>query len=242
MDAATGEIIWQTPDPAGEGKPTHNGQPCDSLAGTGDNCAGAFIKAPVTIAGNGAGGVLFTCSIEPEGHMYAFDSSKGHLLWKFKSGAPCETGAAIMDGVAYWVGGQTLYAFAPGGKGVVVAQTAKTNATVLAGVYTAAQAQRGKAVYLQSCAAGCHMENLKGNGPAVDLVGKGFVARWKGVALSDLFKKIHDTMPVDNPGSLAPGDYAAVTAYLLAENGYPAGTSALAENPAAMNAIEIADK
>lgn len=238
MDAATGKIIWQTPDPAGEGASVHNGQPCDSLAGTGDNCAGAFIKAPVTVAG----GVIFTCSIEPEGHMYAFDAAKGGLLWKFKSGTPCETGAAIMDGVAYWVGGQTLYAFAPGGKGKVVAQTGISGATVLAGVYTPAQAQRGKAVYLQSCAAGCHMENLKGNGPALDLAGKAFVARWKGVTLSALFKKIHDTMPVDKPGSLAPGDYAAVTAYLLAENGYPAGTSALAENPAALNAIEIADK
>jgi polyvinyl alcohol dehydrogenase (cytochrome) len=235
MDAATGKILWQTPDPAGEGKTVHNGKPCDSLAGTGEDCEGAFIKAPVTVAG----GVMFTCSIEPEGHMYAFDAAKGNLLWKFKSGSPCETGAAIMDGVAYWVGGQTLYAFAPGGKGAVV-QKPKASATVLAGVYTTAQAERGKGVYQQSCAAGCHMENLGGNGPAQALTGKGFVDRWKGVTLSDLYKKIRDTMPVDKPGSLSADDYLAVTAYLLSSNGYPAGAHAL--DSAALGAVEIATK
>ena len=236
MDAATGKIIWQTPDPAGEGSAVHNGQPCDSLAGTGENCAGAFIKAPVTVAN----GVIYTCSIEPEGHMYAFDAAKGGLLWKFKTGKPCETGAAIMDGVAYWVGGQTLYAFAPGGMGRVVAQTPRNGMTVLAGVYTASQATRGKAIYRQSCAAGCHMENLKGNGPALELTGKGFVARWKGLALGDLYKKIHDTMPVDKPGSLSSEEYLAVIAYLLSTNSYPAGATPL--NGDALGTIEIAAK
>jgi polyvinyl alcohol dehydrogenase (cytochrome) len=235
MDAATGKIVWQTADPAGEGKTVHNGKPCDSLAGTGEDCEGAFIKAPVTVA-NGA---MYSCSIEPDGHMYAFDAAKGGLLWKFKSGAPCETGAAIMDGVVYWVGGQTLYAFTPGGQGKATV-TAHAGPTVLAGVYTTAQAERGHAVYQQNCAAGCHMENLKGNGPALELTGKGFVGRWKGVILGDLYKKIRDTMPVDKPGSLSGEDYLAVTAYLLSRNGYPAGATAL--DLTVLNAVEIATK
>lgn len=234
MDAATGKILWQTPDPAGEGGAVHNGQPCDSLAGTGENCAGAFIKAPVTVSN----GVLYSCSIEPEGHMYAFDAAKGSLLWKFKTGSPCETGPAIMDGVAYWVGGQILYAFTPGGTGGAVAQTSGASKTVLAGVYTPAQAARGGTVYRQNCAAGCHMENLKGNGPALDLAGKGFVARWKGVTLDALYRKIRDTMPVDRAGSLPADDYLAVTAYLLSVNGYPSGAQPL--DGAALDGIEIA--
>ncbi len=236
LDAATGNIIWQTPDPAGEGAAVHNGQPCDSLAGTGDNCAGAFIKAPVTVAN----GVLYTCSITPDGYMYAFDAAKGGLLWKFKTGTPCETGAAIMDETVYWAGGQTLYAFAANGVALAAVPTQKASRTVLAGVYSAAQATRGKAVYLQSCAAGCHMENLAGNGPAIDLAGKGFVARWKGVTLNDLYKKIRDTMPVDSPGSLSADDYLAVAAYLLSANGYPSGAAPLKGNE--LGGIEIAAK
>jgi polyvinyl alcohol dehydrogenase (cytochrome) len=230
FDAATGERLWQVPDPAGAQSSVAI-EACDSLAGTGANCTGPFIKAPVTVAA----GVVYTCSIEPEGHMYAFDASDGSLLWRFKSGSSCETGPAILDGVVYWANGQTLRAFAVPGSGVeshlVRSGLAKpkkiVGKTVLSGVYTQEQADRGRDVYQESCADGCHLNNLMGSGPAVDLVGDAFLARWRGLSLADLFVRIRDTMPVGNPAGLSVGDYLAATAYLLDANGITAGAEVL---------------
>ncbi|GEM_PF-641051 len=230
FDATTGTRIWQVADPAGVAV-SGNAEDCDSLAGTGANCTGPYLKAPVTVAN----GVVFTCSIEPDGQMYAFDARDGSLLWRFKSGASCESGPAVMDGVVYWASGQTLRAFAVPGSGAenVVARTgtmemaAISGRTVRDGVYAQAQADTGREVYLKSCAAGCHMETLSGNGPALALAGETFVARWRGLSVEDLFKRIRDTMPVDNPAGLSEAEYLAVTSFILSENGFPAGAQNL---------------
>jgi polyvinyl alcohol dehydrogenase (cytochrome) len=243
FDAATGERLWQVPDPAGA-QLSATSESCDSLAGTGANCSGPFIKAPVTVAA----GVVYTCSIESEGHMYAFDAHDGSLLWRYKSGSSCETGPAILDGVIYWASGQTLRAFAVPGtdaesylvRSGPAAPAAISGKTVLAGVYTQQQAERGRSVYLKSCADGCHLKNLVGNGPAVGLVGTAFLSRWRGLSLADLFARIRDTMPVDNPAGLSPNDYLAVTSYLLAANGFLPGTEAL-EASDALSEISITE-
>lgn len=243
FDAATGERLWQVPDPAGA-QLSATSESCDSLAGTGSNCSGPFIKAPVTVAA----GVVYTCSIEPEGHMYAFDAKDGSLLWRFKSGSNCETGPAIVDGVIYWASGQTLRAFAVPGTGAEsylvrsepTAPAEISGKTVLAGIYTKEQAERGRGVYLKSCADGCHLENLAGNGPAVGLVGDAFLSRWRGLSVADLFARIRDTMPVDNPVGLTTDDYLAATSYVLAANGFAPGTEVL-EASDVLSEISITD-
>ena len=45
-----------------------------------------------------------------------------------------------------------------------------------------------------------------------------------------LLDVIANTMPQSDPGSLKPAEYAAVTAYIMQQNGYPAGTAALANS------------
>ncbi len=243
FDAATGERLWQVSDPAGA-EVSATGAACDSLAGSGANCAGPFIKAPVTVAGD----VVFACSIEPEGRMYAFNASAGDLVWSFKSGSSCETGPAVLGGVVYWASGQTLYAFAVPGSGAeshlarsgTAAPADITGMTVLAGVYTQEQARRGREVYMDSCAAGCHLESLGGSGPAVGLAGPAFTARWRGISVAELFARIRDTMPVDDPAGLSAEDYLAVTSYVLSANGYPAGVKPL-ELSDAMDGISIVD-
>ena len=40
-----------------------------------------------------------------------------------------------------------------------------------------------------------------------------------------LLDVIANTMPQSDPGSLKPEEYAAVTAYILQQNGYPAGAA-----------------
>ena len=94
LDAATGELLWQT-------APTHGG--------------GA--SGPATTAN----GVVFGCALDPQGWMYALEAATGDILWEFASGGSCLSGAAISRGNVYWGSGYVnlggtpnnkLYAFA----------------------------------------------------------------------------------------------------------------------------------
>jgi polyvinyl alcohol dehydrogenase (cytochrome) len=94
LDAGTGRILWQTPDPQG-------------AADIG------FVSA--------ADGVVYGGSAAPAGNtMYALDASDGRIAWAFASGSSVVSGAAIVDGIVYWgtgdyipgtTAGDTLYAF-----------------------------------------------------------------------------------------------------------------------------------
>src|ERR1019366_4026744 len=83
LDAATGKVVWQTPDPAGLRFPGNDNH-CE-MDSPPEDCAGAFPKAPVSVANS----VMFGCSSAPTGAMYAFDAATGMLLWQFESGAKC---------------------------------------------------------------------------------------------------------------------------------------------------------
>ena len=91
--------------------------------------------------------------------------------------------------------------------------------TVLDGVFTAAQADRGGTVYGQKCAE-CH-EGADVDGPP--LTGAPFVDRWREDTLDRLFEFIKTRMPQPAPGSLSDAAYVDVVAHLLHENSFPAG-------------------
>lgn len=95
------------------------------------------------------------------------------------------------------------------------------------GVYTAAQAERGKATFTTACLR-CHGADLAGN-TAPALAGEHFMTTWGGGALSRLFEKIRDTMPPQFGTSILD-DKAKIeiVAYILQTNGYPAGSRELA--------------
>lgn len=95
------------------------------------------------------------------------------------------------------------------------AQTDKTP-----GPFTDAQAQAGQTAYAQNCAR-CH-----NSGEAPPLTGEGFWNVWKARTTRDLFARVKDTMPVDNPGSLSNETVVPIIAYLLKNNGAMAGTTA----------------
>jgi S-disulfanyl-L-cysteine oxidoreductase SoxD len=105
--------------------------------------------------------------------------------------------------------------------------------TVWDGVYVAAQAQRGQDLYAQHCSA-CHGDFLDGDGAGarvVALSGREFADNWESASLNDLFAKIAKTMPRDAPGTLKSPETLDLIAFLLQFNGFPAGTTALAETP-----------
>jgi polyvinyl alcohol dehydrogenase (cytochrome) len=81
LDTATGEILWQTPNPAR-----------------------ASAMGPVT----SANGVVYGCSLDIDGRMFAMDAATGTVLWDFVSGGSCNSGAAVVGGTVYWGSGSNL--------------------------------------------------------------------------------------------------------------------------------------
>ena len=103
---------------------------------------------------------------------------------------------------------------------------------MLDGVFTQAQASRGEATFRRVCAA-CHDTG--------EFSGGRFRLSWVGRNAGDLFDTIATLMPEGDPGSLTPAQYAALVAYLLQLNGYPAGEAALPASLSALRALEIVD-
>jgi mono/diheme cytochrome c family protein len=69
----------------------------------------------------------------------------------------------------------------------------------------------------------CHGAALNGTGEAPALVGGEFVSHWDTMTLGDLYDRVRTTMPQNDPQSLTREDYADVLAFLLKNNGFPAG-------------------
>ena len=79
LDPATGEILWQTPDPTG-------------------SFDASFVST--------ANGVVYGGSLAATGtDMYALNAATGQILWRFASGGSVTGGAAIAHGSVYWGSG-----------------------------------------------------------------------------------------------------------------------------------------
>lgn len=101
------------------------------------------------------------------------------------------------------------------------------NRSVTDGVYSAAQASRGQALYRTQCA-GCHGNALEGtSGPP--LVGGDFLANWSAKPLAGFVDKIQMTMPFTLPGSLSRAQSTDLAAYILQAGKFPTGQAELAE-------------
>ena len=66
-----------------------------------------------------------------------------------------------------------------------------------------------------------------------------FRLSWVGRTVGDLYESMSTLMPDDDPGSLSPEEYSAIIAYMLRENGYPAGERDLAAESSALQDIRI---
>jgi len=105
------------------------------------------------------------------------------------------------------------------------------------GVFTTAQATRGKSTFDMRCAL-CHGERLEGAaGPP--LVGDAFLSPRNNQPVSELFDKIHATMPADAPGTLEPPQVADLVAFILQANKFPAGSAELGAAAPALSQITL---
>ncbi len=105
-----------------------------------------------------------------------------------------------------------------------------------AGWYTREQALNGHLQYVPKCAV-CHGADLTGGG-APELKGPGFAAKWNGKSLTDLYIYTRQQMPKGNGESLSGQEYADIVAFILAQNGIPAGSIKLAAD-APMNRVLV---
>lgn len=88
--------------------------------------------------------------------------------------------------------------------------------TVNDGVFTEGQVNAGQVVYDAQCKT-CHNMRFY----------RDTLRSWSNQPLLYLWENIMGTMPADNPGSLMYEEYTDVIAYILHENGFPAGEATL---------------
>lgn len=93
------------------------------------------------------------------------------------------------------------------------------------GVYTDAQAERGRALYAQKCSV-CHGADLSGDFETPPLVGR-FMPYWSGSTLNVLFEYISTAMPLQKPGALGADANIDIVAFILKGNGIPSGSKGL---------------
>jgi mono/diheme cytochrome c family protein len=105
-----------------------------------------------------------------------------------------------------------------------------TDVTTKTGVYTAAQADRGEAVFRKSCLE-CHVPD--------DYRGEAFKSKFVGGTAFDMFEQIRTSMPQSDPGSLTRQQYADVVAFLFKLNNLPTGASELPTEADPLKAIKV---
>ncbi len=96
--------------------------------------------------------------------------------------------------------------------------------------YTAAQADRGEAVFRRICAQ-CHV--------ASQFTGAPFKGSWGGRPVYDLYELIRTTMPQDNPGRLRRQEYVDVITYFLRMNHTAPGDQELVAEPDSLRRVVV---
>jgi len=124
--------------------------------------------------------------------------------------------------------------------GVLWPLIAQNSTPIWAGAYTAEQAERGLSVVQNHCGE-CHHEDLSGGeGPA--LAGPAFMAKWESHSVERLFHKIRDTMPGAGGTDVTDRQKLDTVAYILQQNGFPAGGTELTEIDSALGSLRIVPK
>jgi mono/diheme cytochrome c family protein len=113
---------------------------------------------------------------------------------------------------------------------VALGQTATVRST-RDGIFSAAQAERGRAAFLWNCME-CHeLEEYTAAGA--------YLEEMEGETIWEIFEFIWSEMPEDNPSWLEPEEYADILAYILSVYGMPAGEQELPTDKAKLEAIVV---
>jgi hypothetical protein len=124
--------------------------------------------------------------------------------------------------------------------GGMVLRAQDTTPRIWQGIYTTAQAERGKATFNNACLR-CHGVDLSGT-TAPALKGDRFQSSWGSDTVESLFAKIRDTMP-PNFGTIVDDQAKLdVVTYILQTNGFPAGPTELVIGSSDLASAQILKK
>jgi mono/diheme cytochrome c family protein len=94
-------------------------------------------------------------------------------------------------------------------------------------LYSNAQAAQGASSYASKCAM-CHGASLEGGaGPPLSGPNMTTLGEKTHLSVGDMFTYITTNMPMNAPASLSKDEYVKILAYILKQNGYPAGSKPL---------------
>ncbi len=230
IDMNTGDHVWMTPLGNGDRIRRHPLlRDLDLPPLGGDGRGGPLLTKTLLFSALSAGGS------DGGARLVAYDKATGEELGSvdLPRGAIGTPMTYMVDGkqyIALTIGGTPPELIALGLPSTTPEPTASAPLhSIWQGVYTVAQATRGEEVFVRECVQ-CHSDKpgqTAGDGAVPSLVGEDFRFRWTDTSLVDLFDSISQTMPSAAPNSLSLQEYAAVTAYLLMLNGYPAGAAEL---------------
>jgi mono/diheme cytochrome c family protein len=166
-----------------------------------------------------------------------FEASVEHLQQRAQLAALLSPYAEVEGAVAA-VGSKSDTALAATATATAVAATNPAPKSVdRPALYTSAQADNGKSLYAEQCAL-CHGETLSGRaGPA--LKGVHFAPDSGRYKVGDIFTIVSQNMPATQPGSLPHETYVDIMAFLLQQNGYPAGDKPLSFDDAKASKVPV---
>src|SRR5262245_44043746 len=128
----------------------------------------------------------------------------------------------------------------------IFAGPAAAQVSIWSGVFTEAQSKRGQTLYSGACSQ-CHGPRLNGAGqadqpPSPAIARAGFLRKWDGKTVAELFTFVRHKMPTDRPGTITDQDAIDSIAYMFAVSEIPAGDKELPPDPKVLEGIVIGEK
>ena len=110
--------------------------------------------------------------------------------------------------------------------------------TVWSGVYSKAEAERGRQAFRKLCGR-CHGADMKGGLTAPSLVGDKFFDRWSDLRLGDVVAYIQAAMPREHEFYVPADSARAIISLMLQESGVPAGHQPMSKDIDVQHSILI---
>jgi cytochrome c len=128
----------------------------------------------------------------------------------------------------------------------ILSEPAAAQVSIWSGVYTEAQNKRGQELHSGACAQ-CHGPRLNGAAqsdqpPSPAIARAGFLRKWDGKTVAELFTYVREMMPTDRPGTLTDQDAIDAIAHMFAVSEIPAGDKELPTDKKALEGIVINEK